>query len=133
MNKKIAVAGNNIAGKLLAEHFAVPKEGQSAAEFIKTQAEQMAKAKLVEMFGKPEAFKVERDGDNLYVLDNIYDVWPEDENRGKAARVIAEIVQHKIREYSRIYDEFEYKKAEYKYAGAGVMRLLFYFEKQINY
>ncbi len=117
----------------LKDKFPIPKKGQKAAAFLKEAAEDMAKAKLVEMFSKPEAFKIERDGNMLYILDNIYDVWPDDEDRGKSGKLIAEIVQGKIRDYSRIHDEYEYKKAEYKYAGAGVMRLLFYFEKQINY
>lgn len=130
MNK--IIVGKNAVSELL-KKAPLPKQGETAMQFIKNQAEELARTKLVEMFGKSEAFLVERDGNNLYILDNIYDVWPEEENRGKPAKMIAEIVQHKIREYSRVNDEFEYKKAEYKFAGAGVMRVLFYFEKQINY
>lgn len=106
----------------------IPKSGQNAAEFIKTQAEAMVR----EMFSQTKIV-VEIDGPNLYILDFVYDVWPEDEDKGKSAKVIFEIVQHKIREYTRIHDEYEYEKAEFNYDNFGVMKILFYFKKQISY
>ncbi len=114
--------------------FPIPAEGQNPIEFFQKQAEQMAqeklKAKLVEMHSKPKPSQVEKVGNMLYVMDTIYDVWPDDEDKGKSAKLIAEIFQLKIGDYSRIHDEFEYDRAEYQYFPGGIMRFVLQFKKK---
>lgn len=90
-------------------------------------------AKMVEMFSRPNPVNVEKVGDDLYILDRIYDVWPEDEDKGKSAKLIQEIVYGKIRDYSRIHDEYEYKNSNYQYFPQGEMRFIFHFQKPTEY
>lgn len=108
-----------------------PKEGQTVSEYISEQATAMVqeklKAKLVEMFSKSKPTATEKVGDALYICDTIYDVWPDDELRGKPAKLIAEIIQNKIRDYLRIHSDYEYINSEYNFFAGGEMRLVFHF------
>lgn len=89
--------------------------------------------KLKVMFEKPKPQLVQREGDNLYIMDQIYDVWPEDEQRGKSAKLIQDIVLGKIKDYERIHDEFDYAASEYDYRDFGTMLLIFHYVKKKNY
>lgn len=106
-------------------------------QFIMEEATKLVQeklqAKMVEMFSKPKPVTVEKVGNDLYIMDRVYDVWPEDESRGKSAKLIAEIVQGKIRDYSRINDEYEYKNSNFQYFPQGEMRFIFHFQKPTEY
>lgn len=109
------------------------KEGQTLDEFVNEQAQTIVqeklKAKLVEMFSKPKPVAIEKVGDDLYICDTIYDAYEEDEDKGKSAKVIAEIVQNKIRDYLRLNSDYEYVRSEYNFFPDGQMRLVFHFTK----
>lgn len=114
-------------------------ENKDKQAFIMQEAMKMVKQKLqtkmVEMYSKPKPILTQKDGDDLYILDTIFDVCPDpkDDSKGKSGKLVFEIIQGKIRDYTRIHDEYDYKNSEYDYDEFGGMKLIFHFTKKPQY
>lgn len=109
-----------------------PIKGDPTLEqFIMEKSVAMVKRKLQEkltkMFSTTKPVTIEKDGIDLYISDVIYDVWPEDEKRGKTGEQVFHIVQGKIRDYLRIHSDYEYKNSEWNYFPGGQLRMVFHF------
>lgn len=118
----------------------IPAKGQAPAEFIMEQAKKLVQqhmpaptlqTRLVEMFSKPQPIMKLAEGDDLYILDIIVDVWPEDEHKGKSAALVQDTIEGKVRDYCRIYDDYEFTNdGDWGYDEYGGMRLIFKFTKK---
>lgn len=122
------------------KEFPIPTKGQAPAEFIMEQAKKIVQqqmpeptlqSRVVEMFTKPDPIMKIQEGDDLYLLDIIVDVWPEDEHRGKSGKLVEEIIAGKLRDYLRIYDDYEFTNdGDWAYDPYGGMRIIFHFKKR---